>query len=693
VLVRQRQEVQEVPRQGRIAASVSRLVLPVLSGVLFWLAFPPVDAGYVAWFALAPLLFALEGRSPREAFVLGYLAGFVAFVLILSWMRLFGLIPWLLLAAYLAVYVGVFAAVLRWLIGNRSPLWGLLLAPVLWTALEYVRSIGPLAFPWALLGLSQHAAIEVLQLARYTGVYGISALLVFVNAVIAYIPGRIPSTIETVVESPSRVAVRRLLPGVVALVAIILVARSGIFTPPPVEMGSLRIATLQPNVPAPLKFDPAAAANNLDLLRSLVTQAAAAPTDLIVMPESALPWDIFGSRGLLPEIAAWARSARSTLIATSLENGTSNIAVAVAPSGTAVDRYDKARLVAFAESGIRPGPGAAPMWTPLGSLGVAICFESVFPDVSRDLVRGGAAAVVVITNDAWSDGTAGPAQHARFAPLRAVETGRWVIQAANSGQSLIVDPAGRIAASLPMGQPGVLRGRIALHRTVTPYARWGDWFAQVMVAAAIAATMLRRKDLMTEVRRPAFRTAAVACSLPLIAVTALLLTPVPSWIWTATLLGFAAIFAAGRIGRISAGGQTERWGLPAATVAGSALVAVLWGVVVIAFRANQVPVEVVIPTGVAVMLRQLLIAAALELWLRGQAFAALASWRDVPAAIGVTTLMGMVVQVGLPAEAIAWAMVTGLAFGIIRARTGSALGLIVPHALGNLLIGFLTVVR
>jgi apolipoprotein N-acyltransferase len=692
VLVRQRQEIQEVPRQGRIAAFVSRLVLPVLSGVLFSFAFPDIDAGYVAWFALVPLLLALVRRSPREAFVLGYLGGFVAFVLILSWMRLFGLVPWLLLAAYLAVYVAIFAGVLRWLIGDRSPLWGLLLAPVLWTALEYVRSIGPLGFPWALLGLSQHAAIEVLQLARYTGVYGISALLVFVNAVIAYTTVRAPSTIEIIVERGDPAPLKRSLPGVVVgMLAIVLVVRAGIFTPPPVEVGSLRIATLQPNVPAPVKFDPAAAANNLDLLRSLVTQAAAAPTDLIVMPESALPWDIFGSRGLLPEIAAWARSARTTLIATSLENGTSNIAVAVAPSGTAVDRYDKARLVAFAESGIRPGLGPTPMWTPLGPLGVVICFESIFPDVSRALVRGGAGAVVVITNDAWSDGTAGPAQHARFAPLRAVETGRWVIQAANSGESLIVDPAGRIAASLPMGQPGVLRGRIGFHRTVTPYARWGDWFAQVMVAAAVAATVLRRKDLMAEVRQPAFRTAAVACGLPLITVSALLLTPAPWWAWAATLLGFAAIFTAGRIGRISAGGP--RWGLPAATAAGSALVAVLWGVVVIAFRANQVPVDVVIPTGVVFMLRQVLIAAALELWLRGHAFAALASWRGVPVAIGVTTLMGMVVQVGLPAEAIAWAMVTGLAFGIIRARTGSAVGLIVPHTLGNLLIAFLTVVR
>lgn len=652
--------------------------MPALSGVLFSLAFPPVDAGYIAWFALIPLLLALRHRSPREAFGLGYLAGFVAFVLILSWMRLFGVVPWLLLAGYLAVYVGVFAALLRWLTGDRSARWTVLLAPLVWTGLEYLRSIGPLGFPWALLGVSQHADIPVLQLARLTGVYGISALLVAVNALLA----------------ASIMRPRTLMPWVVILgLVLVFIARSSIVRLPAAETGTVRVATLQPNVPPPLKFDPAAARNNLDVLRSLVDQAAAAPTDLVVMPETALPADIFGSSGLLPVVAGWARAARATLMATSLENGTSNIAVAVAPSGTAVARYDKVRLVAFAESGITPGFRHSPMWTPLGSIGVSICFESIFPEVSRDLVRAGAEMLLVTTNDAWSDGTAGPAQHARFAVIRAVEMGRWLVQASNSGVSQIIDPAGRVAASLPIGQPGALRGRVSLRHEVTPYVRWGDWVAQLMLAGIVlAAALLRREDLLAEFRSVAFRSAAAVSVLPLAAVAALLSIGAPWWAWTVALFALVAAFAAGRIRPLTSD-RPIRWGLPAAAVAGSAVVAVLWGVVVIAYRANQVPLEVVVPTQVAVMLRQLLIAAALELWLRGQVFTSIARWKGVPVAIGVTTLMGMAVQAGLSAEAVAWAMVTGLAFGIIRARTGSALGLVVPHALGHLLIGFLTVVR
>lgn len=678
-------------RQGRI----TQFLFPVLSGVLFALAFPSVDAGYLAWIALVPLLVAISDRSPRDAFIFGYVTGLVGFALILSWMRLFGVIPWMLLAAYLALYIGIFAALLRWLIGDRSPLWSLLLAPALWTGLEYLRSIGPLAFPWATFGVSQHAFISVLQVARVTGVYGISALVVLFNVWIASMVMPIASRVKGLAPSRGeRGPANRQLVGMAMILALFLVtARSGLLQPPPAETGSLRVATLQPNVPPPLKFDPAVARNNMALLKSLIDQAAQTPTDLIVMPESALPSDLFGERGLLPVVGGWAAASRSTLIATSLENGTSNIAVSIAPSGSAVDRYDKSRLVAFAESGIRPGFRSTPLWTPLGPLGVAICFESIFPEVSRDLVRAGAQAIVVITNDAWSDGTGGPAQHARFAPLRAVETGRWVVQAANSGVSLIVDPSGRIAASLPVQQPGVLVGRIAFERPMTPYVRWGDWFAQLMLAAAAAATMLRRDTLLAEIRRPAFRTAAAVCALPLTGVAALVASGAPWWAWTVLLLGFAAVFAAGRIAPAAPESRRGFRGLPAALAAGSLLVAALWGVVVLAFRANQIPVEITVPREGGFVLQQLLIAAALELWLRGGAFTVLAAWRGVPVAIGVTTLVGMVVQLGLPAEALAWAMVTGIGFGLIRARTGSAIGLIVPHALGNLLIAFLTVVR
>src|SRR2546428_1683652 len=214
----------------------------------------------------------------------------------------------------------------------------------------------------------------------------------------------------------------------------------------------------------------------MDVLQRLVGNAGRRGAELIVLPETAVPLNLFGPGGALVEVGRWAHQARATVIASSLENGVSNTAVAVTPSGTAVSRYDKVRLVAFGETGILPGTRHEPLWTPVGQVGVVICFESIFPDVTRALVRNGAQILTVITNDAWLDGTAGPAQHAAHAVLRAVESGRWGVRAANTGQSMIIDPVCRVRAAISPRQSTVLTSRAGLVDAPTAYAILGDVF-------------------------------------------------------------------------------------------------------------------------------------------------------------------------------------------------------------------------
>ncbi|MGH2399410.1 MAG: apolipoprotein N-acyltransferase, partial [bacterium] len=132
-------------RQRRIALAAS-------GGLLLFAAFPPLDLGFLAWIALVPLLIAIEGESPGRAFGLGVMAGGVAYLAIVSWMLRFGVLPWILLAAYLSAYIGIFAALSRWIITGRSAWVAVWSAALLWTALEYVRSVGVFGFPWALLG-------------------------------------------------------------------------------------------------------------------------------------------------------------------------------------------------------------------------------------------------------------------------------------------------------------------------------------------------------------------------------------------------------------------------------------------------------------------------------------------------------------------------------------------------------------
>jgi apolipoprotein N-acyltransferase len=130
-------------------------VSAIASGLLLAGAFPPLDQGWLAWLALVPILWSIRDASPGTAFRLGYLAGLIWFGVVLYWITLFGLLAWAALIAFMALYMGGFAALLRWL-SREHPRWHLLLIPVVWGAVEVVRSTGPLGFPWALLGSSQY---------------------------------------------------------------------------------------------------------------------------------------------------------------------------------------------------------------------------------------------------------------------------------------------------------------------------------------------------------------------------------------------------------------------------------------------------------------------------------------------------------------------------------------------------------
>ncbi|OFX15025.1 MAG: apolipoprotein N-acyltransferase [Armatimonadetes bacterium RBG_19FT_COMBO_69_19] len=655
-------------RQGRIA-------LAAASGILLYAAFPPLDLGWFAWIALVPLLIALEGEAPSRAFVLGVVGGAIAYLGILSWMRVFGILPWLLLAAYLSLFTGVFAWGWRWISDGRPALLAVWTVPLLWTALEYLRSIGVMGFPWALLGLTQYRAPAVIHVAMLTGVFGVSFVVALSSAVVA-----------------SRIAGRRIGPLLLSALVVATIILWGRSQVPPPASGDLPVAAVQPNVASRLKFDPLYASRYMEALRRLVAEAGRQGAALIVLPETAVPYNLFGPAGVLREIGGWANRARATLIASSMENGVSNIAVAVAPSGDAVSRYDKVRLVAFGEYGVRPGTRHEPLWTPLGRVGVAICFESIFPDVGRALVRGGADVLAVITNDGWFDGTSGGAQHAAQASLRAVETGRWVIRAANTGLTVVIDPAGRIRGGVPARTEAVLVSGVSLAQGETFYARFGDLFALVALFG-LAATGIPRMwtALVADARTGAVQQSAAAAGLPLIAVW-LLIGRAPGGIWPGVLLAFVVVFSALR--------PRREWGFAAqgfgaTLVAGLAVAGTLFAALALAFRAYGIPVAVPVPPGgwIPGAVRQLVIALAIEGWLRGVAFTPLEEWKGRVVAVAVGTAAGMLLQRGLGAEAIAWAMVTGAAFGAIRARTGNALGLVVPHAVGNLLFSIVTLVR
>jgi apolipoprotein N-acyltransferase len=155
------------------------------------------------------------------------------------------------------------------------------------------------------------------------------------------------------------------------------------------------------------------------------------------------------------------------------------------------------RVLFFAEKLVRAvgefefGTNELPLAGKL-AYGPAICYEIVYPQITRTQVRNGASVIVTITNDAWYDGTSAPAQHLAQARLRAVEDDRYLLRAATTGISAFVDPTGRMIESIPMGRDGIIYAKFQARKTITPYVRFGDWFAWMACGVVLIAIVTRR---------------------------------------------------------------------------------------------------------------------------------------------------------------------------------------------------------
>ena len=522
-------------------ADAADIVLAASSGVLLAAAFPPLDAWPLAFVALLPLLLACRAARPRRAAGLGFLAGAVFHLLLLNWlvivMTRYGGLPvpagigFLgLLVAYLAAYVALFAG----LVAAASARWGgtpaLLLAPFLWAGLEAVRGVLLTGFPWGTIGYTQHRNLPLLQAAALGGVHLVSILVVAVPAGIALLAG-----------GRATGAARAAGAGLLATVAIaaLLGARATppAADPPPGE--GIEVAAIQANVPQDRKWRRSEEEAIVGDLLAMSGRAADSGATLVVWPESSSPLSfrrpveaarpdggvdhrVEPRADYLERVAALARERRLTLIAGSVDyrfaDGAwraTNSAFVVGPDGALGPAYDKMHLVPFGEyvplgrvlffvdrmvegaiADFIAGRSDAPLPTPQGAAGTFICYEAVFPGLVRR-IAGDADFLVNLTNDAWFGRSGAAAQHLAMASVRAVENRKWLLRAANTGISAVVDPAGRVRATLPLDTQGVLRGRLAASRQRSPFARTGDVAGNAcailaaFVTAALRAAFLR----------------------------------------------------------------------------------------------------------------------------------------------------------------------------------------------------------
>jgi apolipoprotein N-acyltransferase len=501
------------------------VALAAISGVLLALSFPKYGHPAVAWIALAPLLVAITGAPVRRAFFLGLLAGFIYFAGTLYWithvMAVYGDLPWWLavivniaLIAYLALFPAVFAFVARQIVirhGRGALMW----SPLVWVVTELGRTYIFTGFPWVLLGYSQASVAPIAQFASIVGVYGVSTLVAAVNAALA------------VAAVPSAGRPRRLLHDFLPLAIVVsLVIAVAVWGSRRVANGELtregdriRVGMVQANVDQAQKWDVTRARTIFQDYLRMTRQAIDQGATFVLWPESSTPFMFDEDPAGAEIVRDLARQSKVTLLLGSdqIERGAPNklynSAFLIRDDGTTAGVYRKMHLVPFGEYVPLQSllffaapltqqvgtfsAGLAPNVLPVGGhrVSAAICYEVVYPELVRQFVMNGSELVTTITNDAWFGDTSAPYQHFAQAAMRAIEEGRYLVRAANTGISGIVDPYGRVVAETPVYQQTVLVGDARFLRTSTFYARHGDVLVYASVVLVIGLLVSGRPRL------------------------------------------------------------------------------------------------------------------------------------------------------------------------------------------------------
>ncbi len=488
-------------------------LLSLLSGILLILSFPNFDLEFLAWFALVPLLYAVDGKSLWNSFKLGFFTGFISFLGILYWIvvaiHTYGnvhVIPsvfiLLLLVGYLSLFIGAFTFLYRF-IQTRLGLKTILLAPLLWVALEYLRSFFLTGFPWASLAYSQYINLPLIQMAEITGIYGPSFVILMVNA-----------TLYTAILhwSKKTFPLREVVITVLLLLGFLVYGywRMGVVDRQALQNPPLKIGLVQGNIDQSIKWDQSFQRETMKIYERLSFKVADKKPDLIIWPETATPFFFQDAKEFQPIVLDITKKTEAFLLfgtpSYKIERGKIhhyNSALMVSPSGEVKGKYDKIHLVPYGEyvpfgeylslgslgEGIgdfKPGKEIFNFTIPQGKFGVLICFEIIFPDLCRKFVKEGAHFLVTITNDAWFGRTSAPRQHLTIATFRAVENRVFIARSANTGISAFIDPVGRIMKQGGLFTEEAINGTIGLSKEKTFYTLYGDLFAWICSAFSIA---------------------------------------------------------------------------------------------------------------------------------------------------------------------------------------------------------------
>lgn len=460
-----------------------------------------------AWFGFVPLFFALQGKTRKQAFFLAYLAGIVFWVGTIYWLVHITLPGTIILILYLALYFSLFGFAFPYLLSTD---YYLLSIPSAWVVLEYARSHLLTGFPWALLGYSQYRNLPAIQIADVFGVWGVSFLVMMVNALIFKAVGA------------RSLALGKRNQSTVPLLLIIFTLVYGYYklhpTPNTEHPTPIKVSVIQGNIPQELKWRQESEDYIFDRYIELNKESQKENPDLIIWPEASLPVALEDDITYFDVLCNKIKESRVPLLfgaVTQRDGLYYNSALLIETDGRLVARYDKVHLVPFGE--YIPLKNVFPFLqtvVPIGDIeagkeytifevksqrskvkdkvGVLICFEDLFPEISREYARHGAHLLVNITNDAWYKYTSAPYQHLQASVFRAVENRLPLARSANTGISCFIGADGKIESILrnSLGEDIFVRGLLtrdipAVKAGNTIYTCFGDFVPAICLAIFI----------------------------------------------------------------------------------------------------------------------------------------------------------------------------------------------------------------
>lgn len=445
---------------------------PICSAILLALAFSRGNLGILAWFALIPLFLELTNKTKKQRWILFFAFAVLFFLGTLYWIihvSFFGLIA-------LCLFLGLEFSLFALLMPSPKKKSSLLLIPLLWIIFEKLRGFLFAGFGWGIIGYTQYRNLPLIQFAQYSGVWGVSYLLLLSNI-----------ALSQAILHQSRMSWKRyfiLIPALCILGAYVF---GGFALSQPISSPQINISLVQANIPQEQKWDPDYSKQILNKFSSLSKKANKQNPDIVIWPETSIPGYLLDETWLYLKTTNLAKELSTSLLVGSPREDYEhrkfyNTAFLFGPKGRLHLFHDKLHLVPFGEyvpyKNLFPFLQNSPIadFSPgkrftlfeiqntrkeIIRFGVLICFEDVFPALVKKFRRKGADFLVTITNEAWFKNSSEPIQHTAISVFRAVENRCWFIRCANTGISCFIDPHGKISKKITQNKRDIFVEGIA----------------------------------------------------------------------------------------------------------------------------------------------------------------------------------------------------------------------------------------